>query len=563
VLETDRDPRVPCALFLGVFAAYLFSAYPFVAPRDCADLALAALRLSLAHPPGYPLYALLGHAWLALLPFGNAAYRLNLLSAAGGAGACVVLFLSSKRWVRGRAALAAPLALAFGAASWKFSLLSEMYSLHALFVLLLFWLSDGEEATLERRASASGLAAGLGLANHQSLLLVLPGILWIWRGRLSAKAWAKAAACLAAGLSLYAVVWLRLGSLPLALAVILRREYGTFTMYGGLARPFSAVNSGALLYFWLRELLSSSFVVAAFAALGAAEGLRRRPALTQGLLIALASCGPAFVLMSRFDPSDWVARTVLESAFVAPGAILCVLASMSFEGLPEGYLPHGALILALAPFVMNARTASHRRDFSAYDYLHDLRRELPPGSAVLVGGDTALFGLRYLEAVRPREAPLELVSSREAPQWRWKFEERWKGRVFTTGLPLETLSAWGLNNLSRPLNAAALPGKKTLLPPGVKPGSLVPQPQGLVQEVLPESPGVGHENAAWTLSTLRWGPALAAGEPYAHDIRLSYAFAHYLTARIEELSGPGAPIEHDRWARLLDPEDYRLARAGE
>src|SRR5581483_11864636 len=86
--ERAADSRPVCAVFLAVFAVYAFCAYPFAAPRDSADLALAALRLGVAHPPGYPLYALLGHLWILLLPLGSAVYRLNLLSAAGGAGAC-------------------------------------------------------------------------------------------------------------------------------------------------------------------------------------------------------------------------------------------------------------------------------------------------------------------------------------------------------------------------------------------------------------------------------------------------------------------------------------------
>ena len=84
---------LPWLLFLGIFAVYAWTAYPTVAPRDSADLAVAALTASPAHPPGYPLYALLGKAWISLIPWGDPAYRLNLLSAAGGAGCVAAVFL--------------------------------------------------------------------------------------------------------------------------------------------------------------------------------------------------------------------------------------------------------------------------------------------------------------------------------------------------------------------------------------------------------------------------------------------------------------------------------------
>ncbi|MBI3552340.1 MAG: DUF2723 domain-containing protein [Elusimicrobia bacterium] len=544
--EREADFRACCALFLFVFAVYLFSAYPALAPRDSADLALAAVRLGVAHPPGYPLYALLGRLWLRLLPLGNPAYRLNLLSAVAGAAACVVLYCAARRWASRGAALAAALALAWSAPLWKFSLLCEMYSLHALFIALLVLLSEGAADSLRRRTSLSAFLFGLGLVNHQSLILFLPAWLWLWSAELGRHAvdWRpaakRAAWFFAGGLSLYAFVWLRLGDFRLALAVVTRREYGTFTLFGGFARPLGLGRSAALLWHACSGAVAACGALAAFlAACGAWDLSKRSKASAQGLGLGALVCGPIFLLATRFDLSEWVARSVLESAFSAPAVFLCLLAAagLEFLGRFEGRVVVPlALLTGLAPLLLHAGAMDHREDFSAYDYLRDLRRELPPGGAVLVGGDTALFGLRYLEEVSPRSAPLTVLSARETPEPGWAALYRAKTRVFALGLPIDVLRLWGFAE-----------------------GKRAPQPQGLVQEYLPESPGIGHERAAWKLSVLRWGPALASGESYAHDVRLSYAFAHYLSARLEELSGPGEPIEHDRWARLLDPEDYRLA----
>ncbi len=52
-------------------------------------------------------------------------------------------------------------------------------------------------------------------------------------------------------------------------------------------------------------------------------------------------------------------------------------------------------------------------------------------------------------------------------------------------------------------------------------------------------------------------------DSYAHDVRLSYAFAHYLAGRLRERSGQD-PSREFAAAAWLDPEDYRvdLAPAG-
>src|ERR1019366_1204989 len=56
------------AVFAAAFSLYLGCLYPAIAPRDSSDMASAAMTLGVAHPPGYPLYSVLGRAWLEILP---------------------------------------------------------------------------------------------------------------------------------------------------------------------------------------------------------------------------------------------------------------------------------------------------------------------------------------------------------------------------------------------------------------------------------------------------------------------------------------------------------------
>ncbi len=539
------DRGLAAALFLIIAGVYISCAYPTIAPRDSADLALAATTLGVAHPPGYPLYSALGKVWLTLLPLGNPAYRLNLLSAVGGALACAFLFLCVRRWADRGPALAAALALAWCAPLWKFSLLSEMYSLHVLWLALLLFLVEGDRASLMERASLSGLLFGLGLVNHQSLILFLPGWLLMWHGELRrhGSSWEqifeRGALFAMLGWGLYAFVWIRVGNFNQAWAVITRAGYGTLTLSGGFARPVTVKTAEALLSYWGTGcVMASSPLIAALGLAGFLELRRTRSELARGSLLALLAVGPAYFLMTRFDLSEWVAKTVLEPAFAASLLLICFLGAAGFAALRRFGNGTGivlALVVGLVPFGMNLRTMNHREDFSAYDYIADLRRELPPACTVLVGGDTALFGLKYFEDLAPRAAAMSLRGAAGIPDPGWAVRELERGRLFALGLPIPMLRQWGL-----------IGGNNSLLS------------RGLVQEVVLTKPDFGIEAAAWQLSVLRWGPALAGGESYAHDIRLSYAFSHYLAARLAELFGAGEPQADDRWARLLDPEDYHV-----
>ena len=77
-------------VFVGISLAalglYVRTLAPSVATLfdDSLEFQLVPVLLAIPHPTGYPLYALLGRL-ATLVPFGDAAYRVNLLSAVAAA----------------------------------------------------------------------------------------------------------------------------------------------------------------------------------------------------------------------------------------------------------------------------------------------------------------------------------------------------------------------------------------------------------------------------------------------------------------------------------------------
>ena len=531
-------------VFLGVFAVYVYTVYPTIAPRDSADLAAAALTASPAHPPGYPLYALLGKVWLDLIPWGDPAYRLNLMSAAAGAGCATAVFLLLARCCGFLPALAAASALAFSAPLWKFSLLCEMYSLQGLFLALLLLLAPGPEQKKGfpgRRWAMSAFLLGLALVNHQVFVLAVPGLAVLWWGELSAEPSRRALLRVGLplfllGLAPYVFLWVRLGDLGRAWAVFTRREYGTWQLSAGLSRSLSLDLALRLLGYFFAELWRrTSPVVVGLAVMGVVELWRRSRRCAVGLLLIFLGFGPVFFLATRFDLSGWVARTVMESALVAPVVMLCLCAGF---GVAWAYRRHErvGLLLAVGAVVgslwQNGDMASHRDDFSAYDYARDLRRCLPPGSTTVVGGDTALYASRYLDLAHPDGQGRRLIGFQDASQG--------ARPGYVLGLSLQNLARMGL-------------GPERL------------SPAGLVQAVAPSGSGerLSFEDgaplrAAWEFSVLRQGHALRREESYARDILLSYAFAHYLSGTLRQARrDPGGQRDYVM-AAALDPEDYKI-----
>ncbi len=521
------DAFAAAGLSLAAFAAYLRGAWPSLAARDAGDLALAAYRLGVAHPPGYPLYALLGHAWLLLLPLATPGYALNVLSALAGAASVGVLYLWCRR--RGDPWVAAGCAAAFGAAALesKFAGLGEKYTLHVLFVSGLLLASEGQARTFHKRACLAGLLFGLGWVNHQSLILLLPGLglIWLWQAKAHGLELGGAAkrfsVWAAAGAALSLFVWVRLGSLSRAWAVWTRADYGTFSLFSGFARPLTPDLADGLIGYFLKTCASASWGLAAALALFAvlAALVRRRGGPETGLLAGWLLFGPFFFLMTRFDVSGWVARSVLEPAFLVPILLTAALAACALSRLPPRAAKAGALLLA--GLSLTAARPAARDDFSAYDYRRDLRRALPPGSSAVLGGDTAIFGLRLRQA-RGLLPGRRWESDLDDGAGPWLASRASRQPALVSGLSRQTLSGLGID--ARRLT-----------------------PCGLVQRL--DGPCLG----GWDFSLLRGSPD--ASDSYARDARLSYAFAHYLDAELEK--DPARSVWQQKWSAILDPEDFR------
>ncbi|HRP09247.1 MAG TPA: DUF2723 domain-containing protein, partial [Gemmatimonadales bacterium] len=82
----ERPPYGMAALAaLAVLAGFVATLAPTVTFWDAGELIASAKILGIPHPPGTPLWVLVGHVWGLVIPFGDYAWRLNLLSAVCGA----------------------------------------------------------------------------------------------------------------------------------------------------------------------------------------------------------------------------------------------------------------------------------------------------------------------------------------------------------------------------------------------------------------------------------------------------------------------------------------------
>ena len=188
--------------------------------------------LGTAHPTGYPTYVIVGFlANLLLTPFGEPAFRINLLSliAVGVAAAATVALV---RTLTGSTIIgvAAGLGLATTPLVWRYATGADPHPIHLAFVAVLFlalvrWAAAraeereraatgarGDTRRSDRRLLLAAVVFGLAAGNHSLTLLLVPPIALyvlavepgIWRR------WRFALACLAAAFATLVVVYLEL-----------------------------------------------------------------------------------------------------------------------------------------------------------------------------------------------------------------------------------------------------------------------------------------------------------------------------------------------------------------
>src|SRR5215471_21045406 len=108
-LELDYRPSYLAALLvsLATLVLYLLTLAPSTAMWDTSEYIAAAYTFGLPHPPGNPLFVIVGRAF-SLLPIApSVASRINVLAAIASAAAAGCWFLITEHvlrgWLRSRA----------------------------------------------------------------------------------------------------------------------------------------------------------------------------------------------------------------------------------------------------------------------------------------------------------------------------------------------------------------------------------------------------------------------------------------------------------------------------
>ena len=189
--ELDYRPSYIAAAIVSaaIFVLYLVTLAPNTAMWDTSEYIAAAYTLGLPHPPGNPLFVLIGRVF-AILPIASSiAARVNILAALCSAVSAGMWFLVTERvlvgWFpeRWQRIVGGTLAAVIGATAfsvWNQSVVNEkVYTVSLVGIAIISWLMirwsdepDGRRS--DRILVLVAYLLGLGYANHMAGMLAGP-----------------------------------------------------------------------------------------------------------------------------------------------------------------------------------------------------------------------------------------------------------------------------------------------------------------------------------------------------------------------------------------------------
>jgi len=181
-------------VFAISFFIYMNTLAPTVSYWDCGEFIATSYILGVPHPPGSPLYLIIGRIFSMLPSSGDIAFRVNLISPLVSALAVMFLYLvivqfikhwrgsiksHNDRLVAFGSGLVGSLIFAFSDSHWFNAVEAEVYAVSTLFTalvvwLILHWAERSEEKGNERYILIISYVLGLATGVHLLNLLALP-----------------------------------------------------------------------------------------------------------------------------------------------------------------------------------------------------------------------------------------------------------------------------------------------------------------------------------------------------------------------------------------------------
>ena len=411
-----QDYLAAITLSVLTLAVYAFTAAPGVTLADSGDYINGVLTLGIVHPPGYPLYTVLGHLF-SYLPLGDPAFRVNLFSALWGALCLGALFLNLRILsISPLHSAFASLSLGFTTVFWSKAVVAEVYTFNAfLLALIVFWILSYNRDKKTYQLYLTALSTGLALSNHYPLA-ILSGIGLVFlldRRDLRPGDFFKSVLFLILGLTPYLYLFIqasnpelqynfaKLSDFGMVIDHILRNQYPN--AYGG-----TGWDKLLLAFTVLRTIVTNFLFASLFLLSGIISGFLQKRKCYYPLLLAALGPSLGLILTVTFTNDDEY-KSYLTAYLIPTFLFLSVFLSIGLNTLMNRYVKKKVfqicllLILLVTQIGFNFSSSSHHNNRLAEIWATEVLNSLKPDAVLIicVPGHFAIYHPHLIKGLRP------------------------------------------------------------------------------------------------------------------------------------------------------------------
>ncbi|KYR00576.1 transmembrane protein [Tieghemostelium lacteum] len=454
-------------IVLSISVVYALTQYPTISGGDAGELIINAYQGGIAHPPGYPLFTMLGYLFCKATNFLHqftVAWKVSLMSSIIGSFCGVFIYLTILLWVNSHnCGLAAAYMFSFSPLIWMYSIQGEVFSMNNMFVAaVLFmgvWYSrvrifeQQDDKNLQafwnsyRVAYTSAFVCGLGLTNqHTLILIIVPFVLWIMLVAGRDKLWTikslislSVSAILGLSPYLYLFIspnfgkteysWGNTSTIDGFITHFLRKEYGTLQLYSGESGT-TTLSDRINLYFW-NQFEQFTIIGVILAALGfvymlVGPNLKSFKWRSMGTLVLVTFIFyiTFFFNLCNLPIEKPLYKGVFLRFFMQPNVIVSIAIGLGLNFIST-YLPSRKQVLPFIVYTLIAYQSAANfkiQDQSKNEYFHDFGHaildQLPKNAILLVGGDLVTNVPQYLHLCEKVRPDVDIISL-ETMSWDW------------------------------------------------------------------------------------------------------------------------------------------------
>ena len=401
---------------LGSLLFYIFFQSKSIFGADAGDLVAAAATRGFPHPPGFPLYTLIASFLIHISAIITPAWRVALISSVSSALTLTYLYKFSQLFFK-KNKLFIILGLIFYGSTylyWQYSTVAEVFSLNTLFAtLVIYYFLSFILKNKKKYLFLALLFFSLGVFHHQTIVLILPGLIYLYfvnkrKFKLKFKDYLLILLLLILGFIPYLILfftanysspasWFGRKNILDLPAMFLRSEYGTFRASANIADAYVSRIFQIFSYFYL--IIEDFWVATPLVVLGAINQYKKNRDLFYCLILMFFTAGPLFAFYSSFITVNPFMVGTYERFLLFSYPFLAIWLIWGIQKLADNRLLTLIVLLVMIFLNLNKNLElflNLRNDFTADNVAKDLLDSVDQNGILFVKDDIPIFNSEYV-----------------------------------------------------------------------------------------------------------------------------------------------------------------------